>query len=437
MKPCRMTITAVWALATVTTSWAESAAQPASAAAPAPVPTATAPAAGDNSPSFRGPTGSGLYKGTAPTSWSESRKSGILWSAKLELPGWSSPIAWNDKVVVTAADATRRLVCCFDVKTGKETWKLPLPDVAGTSKAYKPDAMDSKWDEMLHAAATAATDGRSVFALFSNGQLAAIDLATGKHLWSAGLGETSGNKYGLTSSLLVSGPLLIAVHEGDSRFIAAYDAASGKEQWKQKRSGATWASPILVRTRTGADLIVLPADPDVTAWDARTGKQVWSQPLFTTSPEFCVGPSPVTDGERLYVNLQNNGIFALNPDNGATLWSIQQLPKDGMISPYRSMTTDGHLLYHLEESTLTIIDGKTGKVLASPAIDLTPSEASPMVVGNRLYLPCGDTMLVFTTGEKAGKIGEGSFADTLYASPAYAGGRIFARTQTMLYCIGQ
>jgi outer membrane protein assembly factor BamB len=396
-----------------------------------------APVAGDTtSPSFRGSNGSGLYRGVGRTSWSEKDKKGILWQAKLELPGWASPVVWNDKVVVTSASVEKRLVYCFDAGKGTQLWKQEVPEVKGATKEYTLDTQSSEWNDLLHAGATPATDGKRVYAVFSNGQLAALDLATGSNQWSVALGDTSDNKYGVDSSLLVSGDLVIVSFEGSGSFIAAYDAATGKEQWKTKRTSATWASPILVKTKSGASLVVVFADPDVTAWDAKTGAQVWSKKVLTESPEYCVGPSPVTDGERIYVVCKGSGMFALDAEKGDVKWSLTSLPDESAFSDEQSMTTDGQRLYHFVQSVLTVVDAKAGNVLGQPDMGSSSSPASPMVVGDNLYLVCGDTTVVAKTGDKPEKVGEGTLNETINASPAYAGGRVFLRAGTVLYCIG-
>jgi outer membrane protein assembly factor BamB len=420
MSKSMMTAVAGWTLAGMTLVAAE-----------------PAPTGGDTvSPSFRGPTGSGIYRGSAPTSWSEKDKKGILWQAKLDLPGWASPVVWNDKVVVASATVEKRLVYCFDTATGKQIWQTEVPTVEGAIKEYTLDTQSSEWNDLLHAGATPATDGKRVYAVFSNGQLAALDLATGKHLWSVALGDTRDNKYGLDNSLLVFGDSVIAVFEGAESFVAAYDAATGKQQWKTKRDGSTWASPILAKTKSGASLVVLLADPDVTAWDAKTGAKVWSTKVLTASPEYCVGPSPVTDGERIFVGCQNSGIFALDLEKGTILWSLTALPDESGFSAEQSMATDGLRLYHFLQSVLTVVDAKTGKVLGQPDMGVSSSSASPMVVGDQLYLVCGDATVVAKTGDKPAKIGEGTVNETINASPAYAAGRVFLRAANVLYCIG-
>ena len=391
----------------------------------------------DHSPAFRGPNGSGYYQGVAATSWSEAGKTGVLWKARLDLPGWSSPVVWDDKVVVTAADPDKRLVYCFSAATGKLAWKTEIQPPANPPRNYVIDTMSSHWDTLLHAGATPVTNGKQVFALFSNGQLVALDLITGKPLWNILAGDSSGNKYGLDNSLLVNGSSVIAVFQSDpERFIAAYDSATGKQEWKTPRESSSWASPILARTPSGRLLVVLPADPDVTAWDARTGAKVWSTRVLGERPAYCMGPSPVADGERVYVNCENNGIFALDLEKGSLAWALKELPDGSPFSAFCSMTTDGRRLYQFEQSVLTVIEAKSGKVLAQKNIDHNSCEASPLVVGDTLYLVGSSAILVFKTGDSPEKVGEGTLTETVEATPAFSRGRLFIRTAGALYGVG-
>lgn len=390
-----------------------------------------------DSPFFRGPNGSGFYPdATAVTSWSEKAKKNIRWKAALDLPGWSSPVVWGDRVVVTAADADKRQVYCFATDTGKSVWKTEVEKVDGATTEYKLDTMDARWDTLLHAGATPATNGKQVFTLFSNGQLTALDLATGKQLWSVALGDTSDNKYGLDSSLLVSGGSVIVVFQGGEMYIASYDAATGKPLWKTKRTGSTWSSPILYQTRSGKDLVALFSDPAVTAWDVQTGKQVWNTSVITESPQYCVGPSPVFADNRIFVNYEKNGVFALDAEKGDVIWSLKTLPDESDFSASSSMTTDGTFLYQFLKSMLTVVDAATGKVVKQQELGDSSSDASPLLVGKNLYLVCGSSALVVSAGKTPVKVGEGSLSEGVDATPAFAAGTLYFRTAKALYAIG-
>src|SRR5262245_3688899 len=59
-------------------------------------------ARGEEWPGFRGPTGQGVSaeKGL-PTKWGADEN--VAWKADVPGEGWSSPVVWGDRVLVTAA----------------------------------------------------------------------------------------------------------------------------------------------------------------------------------------------------------------------------------------------------------------------------------------------------------------------------------------------
>ncbi|MFC1462138.1 PQQ-binding-like beta-propeller repeat protein [Verrucomicrobiota bacterium] len=391
-----------------------------------------------NSPTFRGANGSGLtnFK-NLPTSWKEGEKN-ILWKTKIPLPGWSCPIVWGDKVIAMGANAETRAVYCLDAKTGKPLWTTKAPADEKATADYAVDSMDQRWDILLYAGATPATDGKKVFAAFSNGQLIALDLADGKVAWKVALGDTADNTYGLDNSLLIYGKTVIVVFEGGTQYIAAFDAATGKQVWKTERESATWASPILIKTKAGKYQVVLPADPDVTAWDPENGKKLWSVEVLTGGPEYCVGPSPVYAADTVCVNCQNCGIYGIDPVAGKKVWGLEELPDGSGFPDGTSMATDGKHIYQYFSYSLTCIDAKTGKVVAQKEMDDEANYASPAVNNGTLYLfgGMGATMVKADPKANFADVGKGEIDDMSDAAPAIVDGKIFIRSDDAVYCIG-
>ncbi len=393
----------------------------------------------NNSGVLRGPAVNGLYaSGKAMTEWKESEKKNVLWKVELGGQGWSSPVVWGDKVIVTIADEETRTVLCYDAATGKQLWKTAVPKIEGTTDDYQLDTMDARWDVIMHAAATAATDGKLVFAAFSNGQLAALKLEDGAHVWSVALGDTSMNSYGLSNSPLIYKDKVIMVFEGDPAFVAAYNRETGKEVWKTRRTGgSSWASPVLAKNKAGQTLVILSADPELTAWNADDGKVVWSTKALEGNPEYCIGPSATVVGGVVAINADNCGIFGVNLEDGEKLWSITELDDGSGFSDGASMTTDGKLLYQFFEYSLTVIDPVKGEVVVQKELDEMACYGSPIVVDGKLYIPCGNEFMVVSTGTEPAVVGQGSLNEATDSTPAFANGRIFIRTDEHLYAVGK
>src|SRR5580704_13267856 len=56
-----------------------------------------------NWPTFRGPNGSGVAEGSAPTKWDATKNENILWKTPIPGLAHSSPVVWGDKVFITTA----------------------------------------------------------------------------------------------------------------------------------------------------------------------------------------------------------------------------------------------------------------------------------------------------------------------------------------------
>ena len=103
---------------------------------------------------FRGPNGCGATNDNGiPSQWSEND---YAWVAELPGVGNSSPVAWNDRVFVTAADEKNetRYLLCIDLQTGKERWRA-----ATSFKSYKKHKNNS------FASETPAVDADHVYQL--------------------------------------------------------------------------------------------------------------------------------------------------------------------------------------------------------------------------------------------------------------------------------
>jgi outer membrane protein assembly factor BamB len=392
-----------------------------------------------NAPTFRGDNGSGRYAiANLPTEWNEKDGKNILWKVALDLPGWATPVVWGDKVIALGATVEKRAVWCLDAATGKQTWKTEVAEVEGVTKDHALNTMDARWDGILQAGATPATDGKRVYALFSNGQLVALDLADGKTAWSIAIGDTSGNNYGLTGALLLYKDTVIAVFEGDNKWIAAYDVATGAQKWKTDRKNSTWASPILIKTAGGKDLLVLSAESAVTAWNAADGKEAWSVKAFEEAPQYCAGPSAVFSDGMVCVNLEKNGIFGIDPDKGEQAWDLKKLPDDAEFPDGVSMTTDGKRVFQFFKSALTCVEAKTGKLVKHKEMDISAGYGSPFVSDGKLFLlGSGDALVV--NADPAGDfavLGKGAISDACDGTPAVVEGRFYLRSDSAIYCIG-
>ena len=78
----------------------------------------------ENWPMWRGASGDGTSaESKLPEKWSPTEN--VVWKVELPERGNSTPVVWGDKVLVTQAieKEGKRLLLCFDKKTGKQLWE--------------------------------------------------------------------------------------------------------------------------------------------------------------------------------------------------------------------------------------------------------------------------------------------------------------------------
>lgn len=99
--------------------------------------------------------------------------------------------------------------------------------------------------------------------------------------------------------------------------------------WRQEIPGAGWSSPIFDQQQIYLTTAVAPAGGNQSlralGLDAHTGKLIWSTEVFSVTPGTIhsknsqASPTPVTDGQRLYVHFGPYGTAALDL-RGKVLW---------------------------------------------------------------------------------------------------------------------
>jgi outer membrane protein assembly factor BamB len=197
-------------------------------------------------PRFRGPNGSGVADGAPlPASLDPA---GALWKVKLPR-GYSSPIVFGDQLFVTAFEGGDLLVLCLSRADGHELWRrlAPRPRVEKVDERNGP------------ASPSVAVDVERVAVFFPDFGLIAFD-HTGRELWRTPLGPFD-NVYGMGSSPILAGGLVVlSCDQSHGSFVAAFDAASGRERWRTPRPEALsgHATPVLLERPGKAPQLVVP-----------------------------------------------------------------------------------------------------------------------------------------------------------------------------------
>ena len=378
-----------------------------------------------NSAAFRGPGGNGVvFQKGFPINWNGNTGKNIKWKTAIPLPGYNSPIVWNDKIFLSGANATKREVYCFDLNTGKILWQTQVDKISG-SPANAPKVSG----ETGFAAPTLTTDGRRVYAIFANGDLIALDFE-GKKVWAKSLGLPK-NHYGHSSSLVMYKDLLIVqFDQSGNTQVMAFAGKTGDQVWKTSRNvKISWSSPIIVNTGKQMEAMLV-AEPFVISYNPATGKELWRFNCILGE----VGPSlAYADGVVFSVNDYSKLAAIQVGPTPKLLWESDEYLSD-IPSP---VATAKYLFLPTSYGMMVCYDAKNGTQYWEKDFT-TPLFASAMLADGNIYqMDKKGIMHIFKADKTYTSVSESPLGEGSACTPAFAGGKIIIRGDKNLYCIGK
>ena len=376
-----------------------------------------------NFAAFRGPGSNGtVFQHGFPTSWNGSSGKNIKWKTAIPLPGYNSPVVWNDKIFLSGANTTKREVFCFDLNTGKLLWQTPVEKIPG-SPANAPKVSG----ETGFAAPTLTTDGRRVYAIFANGDLISLDFE-GKKVWAKSLGLPK-NHYGHSSSLIMFHDLLIVqFDQSGSANVMALAGKTGEQVWKTSRDvKISWSSPIIVNTGKQTEAILV-AEPFVISYNPASGKELWRFNCISGE----VGPSlAYADGVVFSVNDYSKLSAVQVGGSPKLLWESDEYLSD-IPSP---VATAKYLFMPTSYGMMVCYDAKNGTKYWEKDFT-TPTFASPMFVDGNIYLMDKKGMMhIFKADKIYTSVSESPLGEGSACTPAFVSRKIIIRGDKNLYCI--
>jgi len=410
-----------------------------------------------NWPEWRGLYNTGAVNGgNTPVEFSETKN--VKWKTEIPGKGHATPIIWGNQIIIQTAVPTDKkvektdaapanpmaptqtnlihqfTVISLDKNSGKVNWKTVVKEELPAERTHELGSWASN---------SPVTDGENIYAFFGSRGLYCLDF-NGKVKWERNFGQMEiVASFGEGSSPAVSKDKIFVQWDHQQKsYLYALDKKTGKEAWKAERDEITsWATPLVVEVN-GKAQVITSATNKVRSYDAETGQVIWECTGMTRN----VIPNPMFADGILYVmsGFRGNAIKAIDlakakgdiTGTATILWEYNQ---DASYTP-SPVLMDGKL-YFLKGNNgiLTCLNAKDGKVIYSnQKIDgITNIFSSPTGNKDKIYVAATNQVSVVKAGPEFSVLAKNILDDTFEASPIVVGNDLFLRGAKSLYCISE
>lgn len=387
----------------------------------------------ENWPGWRGPRGDGRStEQNIPLRWSATEN--IAWKVPLPYSGHSSPIVWNDRVILVGTDKakSRRMLVTLDRKSGKTIWEREVL-VSPLERKHKLNS----W-----ASSTPVTDGKKIYVSFldrKNMLVAAYDM-NGNELWTVRPGAFS-SKHGYCSSPILFKDKVIVNgdHDGDA-YLVALSRETGKTIWKVDRENRTrsYCTPI-IRKFGGRTQMILSGSRCIASYDPNSGSRHW----IMDGPTQQFVASVVDNDGLVFITggFPDHHVLAIDPTGKGNISDTKFIKwrHQGRFASYvpSPIAAGPYFLVVADNGIGSCFDAKTGEHYWKKRMGRRFS-ASLVSAGELVYFLNDDGICtVLKPGKSYQVVAINKLGEQTYASPAISQGQIFIRGEKHLFCIGK
>ena len=379
-------------------------------------------------PQFLGPTRNGVYSGPAiADAWPASGPRQV-WKKDVG-PGFSGPVVADGKVILFHRVGAQEVIEALQPATGATIWQFGYPTT------YRDDF---GFDEGPRAVPVVASG--VVYTFGAEGQLHAVDLATGKKLWSEDTAARFGvakNFFGAGGSPLVEDGRVIANVGGKDACVVAFEARTGRLLWKATTDGASYSSG--VGATIGSERVAIFFTRNgIVVLDPATGTVKVQQAWRSRSASSVNAASPLVVGDLLFISAEYGpgaGVFRIGNGTLTRVWASDEalsthyataVQRDGVLYGYHGRQEFG--------PSLRAVDLQTGKVRWTAD---QFRAGSITLAGDRLVIvrESGELVMAPATPDTFKPSARAQIMrGTVRAFPALSDGLLFVRNDRELAC---
>ena len=375
-----------------------------------------------DSPQWRGTDRDGVVKGfTAPESWPPELSK--QWQVSVGT-GDASPVLVGESLYLFTRQDDQEVILCLDAKSGAEQWRNEYTAPAVTGAGARHPGPRS----------TPVVSNGKIATIGVSGILSCLDASTGKLLWRKDpFPGVVPMFFTSMSPMIVDGLCIAHLGGAGNGAIIAYDMNSGDEKWRWAEEGPDYGSPVLLKT-AGKEMIVSPTEKSIIGVDLSDGKLLWKIP-FVPQRRAYNAATPIVHGNMVIFTGAGRGTKAVKIEKQGEEFLANELWANADLSvQFNTPVLKQDLLYgYTNTGSLFCIDALNGQTAWTDTIKHDRSGfAAILDVGTVVMaLPSSSELIVFKpVKEGYSELAKIKVADTpTYASPVLAGNRVYIKDE--------
>lgn len=384
-------------------------------------------------PQWRGPDRNGISQETGLLKQWPDDGPKLVWQSTEVGGGYSTPAVVGERIYLLGDDGKSESVLALSTSDGKQVWSQPIGKVGPNDGPQYPGSRS-----------TPTVDGKRLYALGSDGDLACLETETGKVVWSKNLRSDFGGKPGnwaYSESPLVDGQRVVVTPGGSEATLVALDKSTGDLIWKcasDQADEAAYAS-IVKADLGGTPQYVQFLQKGVVGVDAKTGELLWRYGKTAEGSPANI-PTPIVHDSYVYTASGRGGGGLVKIDGQADAVEADEVYASPRLPTAigGAVLVDGHL-YGTSRQGLMCIEFATGETVWQ---DRSVGAASVVFADDRLYLHGeeGEVALVEASPEKYRELGRFTPENApdrgnskAWAYPVVANGHLYIRDMNSLW----
>lgn len=386
-------------------------------------------------PGWRGPNRDGVSEETGLLStWPENGPD-LVWRVDVAGKGYSTPSVVGDRVYLMGSEGRdREFVQALDARDGSVVWSTHVGNVG------LPDQDPS----YPGSRSTPIVDGERLYVFSSDGDVACLERASGKVVWTRNVREEFGGKPGrwaYSESPLVDGDRVVVTPGGQAAVMVALDKRTGETVWTTSIAEAEDAafSSIAISNASGKKQYVQFLKGGLLGVDAETGEVLWRYHRTAEGSPANI-PTPLIQGDTVYNATHRAGGALLKIDlDGDPVVTEMYFGSKLPVNLGGSILTQGHL-FGTTRSALVCTEFETGELKWT---DRSVGPASVFYAEGHVYLASEDGEVALVAATPTAYVEKGRFTlpnppvrgdSKIWAYPVVANGRLYIRDVNVVWC---